>query len=134
MIEPIYVGTINGRPSPFYGQEQPEGGVSLPWPDLPALLEASGIAAEIARHYLDLVWDRSEGGVRKVATPSGPAVVVSYHEAWRLLGVAGRLGHCDPAIDDLFVEAAAMAFRQTIAGTSVERLVDLAARRGRTGF
>ena len=133
MVESIYVGTINGRPVPFYGQDQPEGGVSLPWPDLPALLEASGIAPEIARHYLELTWSRSEGGVRKVTTPTGPAVVVSHHEAWRLLGVAGRLGHCDPAIDDLFIEAAATAFRQAIAGTSVERLVDSTVRRGRTG-
>ena len=133
MVESIYVGTINGRPVPFYGQDQPEGGVSLPWPDLPALLEASGISPDIARLYLEVTWSRSEGGVRKVTTPTGPAVVVSHHEAWQLLGVAGRLGHCTPAIDDLFIEAAAMAFRQVIAGTSVELLVDLAALRGRTG-
>ncbi|KXJ55844.1 MAG: hypothetical protein AXW12_09535 [Thalassospira sp. Nap_22] len=109
MIEPIFIGTVNGKPVRFFKTPLTDGKPDFPWHSVDDLQKAAGFDRQTRRHFLRSMQQKDR---KSIATPDGIVVVAPHYMAQGLVGAAIELGVSPGAADNEYHRAVVDAFKE----------------------
>lgn len=109
MIDPIFTGTVNGKPVRFFKTPLNDGKPDFPWHSVDDLQKAAGFDRQTRRHFLRTMQHNDR---KSVATPDGIIVVAPHYIAQGLVGAAIELGVSHGAADNEYHRAVVDAFKE----------------------